>query len=70
MYIGMTLFMPLTMTVKWSDTDRYDRCSEADRMEQMKGVSIFGRSVMAGLATLILSFCGSLLEWKNQPDGS
>ena len=33
MYIGMTLFMPLTAAVKYGgDTDRYDRCSEADRM--------------------------------------
>ena len=25
---------------------------------------------MAGLTTLILSFCGCLLEWKIQPDGA
>lgn len=33
-------------------------------------VPAFLAGVMAGFTTLILSFCGSLLEWKNQPDGA
>lgn len=35
-----------------------------------EGCPAFLAGVMAGLTTLILSFCGSLLEWKNQPDGA
>ena len=70
MYIGMTLFMPLTAAVKYGVT-LIVMIGAVKLIEWAnEGCPAFLAGVMAGLATLILSFCGSLLEWKNQPDGA
>ena len=68
MYIGMTLFMPLTAAVKYGVT-LIVMIGAVKLIEWAnEGCPAFLAGVMAGLTTLILSFCGSLLEWKNQPD--
>lgn len=70
MYIGMTLFMPLTAAVKYGVT-LIVMIGAVKLIEWAnEGCPAFLAGVMAGLTTLILSFCGSLLEWKNQPDGA
>ena len=68
MYIGMTLFMPLTAAVKYGVT-LIVMIGAVKLIEWAnEGCPAFLAGVMAGLTTLILSFCGSLLEWKNQPE--
>ena len=70
MYIGMTIFMPLTAAVKYGVT-LIVMIGAVKLIEWAnEGCPAFLAGVMAGLTTLILSFCGSLLEWKNQPAGA
>lgn len=69
MYIGMTLFMPLTAAVKYGVT-LIVMIGAVKLIEWAnEGCPAFLAGVMAGLTTLILSFCGSLLEWKTSRTG-
>lgn len=68
MYIGIFLFMPLTAGVKyavallviWGALRLIEWANEGCPA----GLAAF----MAAVSTMILSFAGGLLEWKNQPD--
>lgn len=68
MYIGIFLFMPLTAGVKyvvallviWGVIRLIEWANE--------GCPSYMAAFMAGISTMILSFAGGLLEWKNQPD--
>lgn len=68
MYIGMFLFMPLTAGVKyamallliWSALRLIEWAND--------GCPTYLAAFTAAGLTMILSFAGGLLEWKNQPD--
>lgn len=68
MYIGIFLFMPLTAGVKyvvallilWGVIRLIEWANE--------GCPSYMAAFMSGIVTVILSFAGGLLEWKNQPD--
>lgn len=68
MYIGMFLFMPLTAGVKyavallvtWGAIRLIEWANE--------GCPAFMAALMAAISTVILSFAGGLLEWKDQPE--
>ncbi|MDD6305913.1 MAG: SpoIIE family protein phosphatase [Clostridiales bacterium] len=68
MYIGMLFFMPLTAAVKYGVVLLV--IAGAIRLVEwaQEGCPAFLAGILAAVSTLILSFCGSLLEWKNQPD--
>lgn len=67
MYIGMFLFMPLTAAVKyamallviWGAIRLIEWANE--------GCPAFMAAFMAAISTVIISFAGGLLEWKDQP---
>lgn len=67
MYIGMFMFMPLTAAVKYAVSLLV--ILSAIRLVEWanEGCPAFMAGIMAGVSTMILSFCGSLLEWRNQP---
>lgn len=67
MYIGMMFFMPLTAIVKYAVVLLVT--AGAIRLVQWanEGCPAFLAGILAALSTMILSFCGGLLEWKNQP---
>lgn len=70
MYIGIFLFMPLTAAVKyavvlliiWGAIRLIEWANE--------GCPAFMAAFMAAISTVIISFAGGLLEWKNQPEMS
>ncbi|MGN0143064.1 MAG: SpoIIE family protein phosphatase [Roseburia sp.] len=68
MYIGMFLFMPLTAMVKYMAA----LLVIAGAIKLVEWANDGCPSVLAGglaaITTVILSFAGSLLEWKNQPE--
>lgn len=68
MYIGMIFFMPLTAAVKYGVILLVT--AGAIRLVEWAndGCPAFLAGVLAAVSTVILSFCGSLLEWKNQPE--
>ena len=67
MYIGMLLFMPATAVVKyavvllvtWGAIRLIEWANE--------GCPSYMAGVMAAISTVILSFAGGLLDWKDQP---
>lgn len=67
MYIGMIFFMPLTAAVKYAVAVLV--ILAAIRLVEWanEGCPAILAGILAALTTMILSFCGSLLEWKNQP---
>lgn len=67
MYIGMLFFMPLTAAVKYGVILLVT--AGAIRLVEWanEGCPAILAGALAAVSTLILSFCGSLLEWKNQP---
>lgn len=67
MYIGMIFFMPLTAAVKYAVVILV--ILAAIRLVEWanEGCPAVLAGILAALSTMILSFCGSLLEWKNQP---
>lgn len=68
MYIGIFLFMPLTAAVKyavvlliiWGAIRLIEWANE--------GCPAFMAAFMAAISTVIISFAGGLLEWKDQPE--
>lgn len=67
MYIGMLFFMPLTAAVKYGVILLVT--AGAIRLVEWanEGCPAILAGALAAVSTLILSFCGSLLEWKDQP---
>lgn len=67
MYIAMLCFMPLTAIVKYAVV--FLLIIGAIKLVQWanEGCPAFLAALLAAAATMILSFCGGLLEWKNQP---
>ena len=67
MYIGMLFFMPLTAAVKYGVILLVT--AGAIRLVEWanEGCPTILAGALAAVSTLILSFCGSLLEWKDQP---
>lgn len=68
MYIGMILFMPMTAVVKYAVALLV--ILGAIRLIEWanEGCPSFMAGIMAAMSTVILSFAGGLLEFKNQPD--
>lgn len=68
MYIGMFLFMPVTAVVKYAVTLLV--ILGAIRLIEWanEGCPSFMAGIMAAMSTVILSFAGGLLEFKNQPE--
>lgn len=68
MYIGMLFFMPLTAAVKYGVILLVT--AGAIRLVEWanEGCPTILAGALAAVSTLILSFCGSLLEWKDQPE--
>lgn len=67
MYIGMLFFMPLTAVVKYAIALLV--IFGAIRLIEWanEGCPAFLAGILAAVSTMILSFSGSLLEWKDQP---
>lgn len=68
MYIGMLLFMPLAVAVKYAVAIAV--ILGAIRLIEWanEGCPAFMAGTMAGITTMIMSFAGGLLEWRNQPE--
>ncbi len=68
MYIGIFLFMPLTAGVKYAMVLLVVR--GAIRLIEWAngGCPAFMAAFLSAAATVIISFAGGLLEWKNQPE--
>lgn len=67
MYAGIFLFMPLTAAVKYAVALLV--IGGAIRLIEWanEGCPAFMAAFMAAVTTVIISFAGALLEWKNQP---
>ncbi len=67
MYIGMLFFMPMTAMIKYAVALLV--LVAAIRLVEWanEGCPAFMGGILAAGSTMILSFCGSLLEWKEQP---
>ena len=67
MYLGMLYFMPLTAMVKYAIA--LVVIASAVKLVQWanNGCPAFLAGILASIITMILSFSGALLEWKNQP---
>lgn len=67
MYIGMLFFMPMTAVVKYAVVLLV--VVAAVRLVEWanEGCPAFMGGLLAAGAAMILSFCGSLMEWKEQP---
>ena len=68
MYIAMLYFMPLTAAVKYAVTTLV--IIGAIKLVQWAngGCPAFLAGILSAITTMILSFCGGLLEWKDQPE--
>ena len=67
MYIGMLYFMPITAVVKYGVAIII--IAAAIKLIQWvnDGCPAHVAGLVSAIATMTLSFCGGLLEWKNQP---
>lgn len=67
MYIGMVFFMPVTAIVKYAVALLVT--AGAIRLVEWanEGCPAFLAGTLAAVSTMILSFAGGLLEWRNQP---
>lgn len=67
MYIGMLMFMPITAVVKYAVVLLV--IFGAIRLMEWanEGCPSYMAGIMAAISTIILSFAGGLLEWKDQP---
>lgn len=67
MYIAMLYFMPLTAAVKYAVATLV--IIGAIKLVQWAngGCPAFLAGILSAITTMILSFCGGLLEWKDQP---
>lgn len=68
MYLGMLSFLPLTAMVKYAVA--LVVMAGAVKLVQWanEGCPSFLAGILAGTVTMILSFCGGLLEWRDQPE--
>lgn len=68
MYIGMLMFMPITAVVKYAVVLLV--IFGAIRLIEWanEGCPSYMAGIMAAISTIILSFAGGLLEWKDQPE--
>ena len=68
MYIAMLYFMPLTAAVKYAVATLV--IIGAIKLVQWAngGCPAFLAGILSAITTMILSFCGGLLEWKDQPE--
>lgn len=67
MYIGMLFFMPMTAAVKYAVILIVTMGAIRLLYWANEGCPAFMAGIMAAITTVLLSFAGSLLEWKNQP---
>ncbi len=67
MYIAMLYFMPLTAAVKYAVTTLVIICAIKLVQWANGGCPAFLAGILSAITTMILSFCGGLLEWKDQP---
>lgn len=68
MYIGMLYFMPLTATVKYAVALLVTAGAIKLVEWANEGCPAFLAAILTAITTMILSFCGGLLEWKDQPE--
>ena len=68
MYIGMLYFMPLTATVKYAVALLVTAGAIKLVEWANEGCPAVLAAVLTAITTMILSFCGGLLEWKDQPE--
>lgn len=68
MYIGIFLFMPLTAGVKYAVALLVIWVAIRLIEWANEGCPTYMAAFMAAISTVILSFAGGLLEWKNQPE--
>lgn len=68
MYIGMIFFMPMAAIVKYAAAVTVTMGAIRLLDWANDGCPAFMAGIMAALATVLLSFAGGLLEWKNQPE--
>lgn len=68
MYIGMLYFMPLTATVKYAMALLVTAGAIKLVEWANEGCPAFLAAILTAITTMILSFCGGLLEWKDQPE--
>lgn len=68
MYIGMAAFMPLTAAVKYGLALLVCAGSIRIVIWANEGCPAVMAGILTAASTMILSFGGSLLEWKDQPD--
>ena len=68
MYLGMLSFMPLTAMVKYAVA--LVVITGAVKLVQWanEGCPSFLGGILSAVVTMILSFCGGLLEWRDQPE--
>lgn len=70
MYIGMLYFMPLAAVIKYAVTILL--IIGAVKLVQWanQGCPAYAAGALAAVSAMILSFCGGLLQWKDQPQVS
>lgn len=68
MYIGMFLFMPLTAMIKYMVILLVTALAVKLVEWANEGCPAMLAGGLAGITTIIISFCGSMLQWKNQPE--
>lgn len=70
MYLGMLCFMPLVAMTKYAMAVLVTACMIRLVVWANDGCPAFLGGILAAVSTMLLSFCGGLLEWKDQPDQS
>ena len=68
MYLGMLCFMPLVAMTKYAMAVLVTACMIRLVVWANDGCPAFLGGILAAVSTMLLSFCGGLLEWKDQPD--
>ena len=68
MYIGMFLFMPLTAMIKYMVILLVTALAVKLVEWANEGCPAMIAGGLTGITTIIISFCGSMLQWKNQPE--
>lgn len=67
MYIGMLFFMPVTAVVKYAVVLLVTMGAIRLLCWANEGCPAFMAGILTALTTVLLSFAGNLLEWRNQP---
>ena len=68
MYLSMLCFMPLVAMTKYAMAVLVTACMIRLVVWANDGCPAFLGGILAAVSTMLLSFCGGLLEWKDQPD--